>query len=515
MKNIANIINFVRAVEPREKDNAYLPETTLKELELCRKYGFCSTVLLQYDALILGEYREMLSEFSDITEIGIWFEVVQPLVEDCSLEWRGRFPWDWHNDVGFLVGYDTEERKLLIDRFFEEFKKYYGDYPKAVGSWHIDAFSLRYMSEKYGITVSCNCKDQYGTDGYTIWGGYYAGAYYPSVNNMICPANSPKNQINVPVFRMLGSDPIYQYDIGLENGIGVQGVSSMEPVYGCSGSDESWVRWYFDETYNGKTLALSYTQFGQENSFGWKKISQGLQMQFEILKEQIKLGKVELMTLGEAGKWFRDNFTETPAAALCIDSDYSENGKKSLWYNCKNYRINMIYENGGLHIRDFYLFRDDFCEKFLNQKETEHSCGYYNLPVADGYRFSSSQKRAGIYPLDRSGQQILCGDYRSETDDEKQEVSCIGNGIKYIFTPEKITIHAGEAERFVFDFADSADVPYESVAEKELIMKFRGTADEDYSYSVRLGKGFFGMSDGKPFIVPEDGMITIITENRS
>lgn len=109
----------------------------------------------------------------------------------------------------------------------------------------------------------------------------------------------------------------------------------------------------------------------------------------------------------------------------------------------------------------------------------------------------------------------MCGDYRSETDDEKQEASCTGNGIKYIFTPEKITIHAGEAERFVFDFADSTDVPYESVAEKELFMKYRGTADEDYSYSVRLQKGFFGMSDGKPFIVPEDRMITIITENHS
>lgn len=512
MRNIANIVNFVRAVEPREKDNSYLPETTQKELELCRRYGFKSTVLLQYDALILPEYREMLSSFSDITEIGIWFEVVQPLVEDCGLEWCGRFPWDWHNDVGFLVGYDTEERKLLIDRFFEVFREYYGVYPKAVGSWHIDAFSLRYMSEKYGIAVSCNCKDQYGTDGYTIWGGYYAGAYYPSVNNMICPANSPKNQINVPVFRMLGSDPIYQYDIGLENGVGVQSVSSMEPVYGCSGSDENWVKWYFDETYNGKNLALSYTQFGQENSFGWKRISQGLEMQFEILNEQIKLGKVELLTLGEAGKWFSDNYSETPASALCIDSDYTENGKKSLWYNCKNYRINLIYENGGLHIRDFYLFRDDFREKFLNKKETEHSCGYYNLPVIDGYRFSSSEKRAGIYPVDYLGKQIPCGSYTSETDDEKQEASCsCGNGMKFIMTPEKITVLMGEAEKLAFDFADNADVPYISVCEKELFMKFKGTTDEDYSYSVKLEKGFFEMFEGKPVIAPENGIITILT----
>ena len=513
MKNIANIVNFVRAVEPREKDNTYLPLTTLKELELCRKYGFKSTVLLQYDALILPGYREMLASFADMTEIGIWFEVVEPLVEDCGLTWRGRFPWDWHNDVGFLVGYDIEERKLLIDKFFEVFKTYYGAYPKAVGSWHIDAFSLRYMSEKYGITVSCNCKDQYGTDGYTIWGGYYAGAYYPSVNNMICPANSPENQIPVPVFRMLGSDPIYQYDIGLENGVGVQSVSSMEPVYGCSGSDRVWVNWYFDEVYNGKTLALSYTQFGQENSFGWQKISKGLEMQFEILREQIGSGRVELLTLGEAGEWFRSHFSETPASALCIDSDYSQNGKKSLWYNCKNYRINLLYENGGLHIRDFYLFRDDFREKFLDKKEEEHSCGYYNLPVMDGYRFSSAEKKAGIYPLDSFGTPVLCADYTAGTDDEKQEASCrCGNGLSFIMTSGKITVLAGEAESFAFEFAGNAAVPYLSASEKELFMKFRGTGDEDYFYSVKLEEGFFTVREGKPFIVPENGRITVITE---
>lgn len=117
MKNIANIVNFIRAVEPRKNDNSYLSETTRKELELCRRYGFRSTVLLHYDALMMPEYREILSVFSDITEIGIWFEVVQSLVEDCGLRWRGRFPWDWHNDVGFLVGCDTEERKFSLTDF--------------------------------------------------------------------------------------------------------------------------------------------------------------------------------------------------------------------------------------------------------------------------------------------------------------------------------------------------------------------------------------------------------------
>lgn len=85
--------------------------------------------------------------------------------------------------------------------------------------------------------ASCNCKDQYGTDGYTLWGGYWNQAYYPSRLNGYMPAQTQEGQIPVPVFRMLGSDPIYQYDTGL--GHSIQGVITLEPVYGDAGGSEN------------------------------------------------------------------------------------------------------------------------------------------------------------------------------------------------------------------------------------------------------------------------------------
>ena len=54
-------------------------------------------------------------------------------------------------------------------------------------------------------------------------------AYYPSRINAYMPAQTEEGQIPVPIFRMLGSDPIYQYDDGL--GQERQGVISLEPVY--------------------------------------------------------------------------------------------------------------------------------------------------------------------------------------------------------------------------------------------------------------------------------------------
>src|SRR5579863_7310033 len=150
------------------------------------------------------------------------------------------------------------EREKLIDVYMADFRKVFGHYPATVGSWFVDAHSLSYMYSKYHIVASCNCKDQYGTDGYTLWGGYWNQAYYPSKINAYMPAQDEEHQIPVPIFRMLGSDPIRQYD----NGMGGlrQGVITLEPVYPNGGGDSGWVHWFFGAFTTGTDLGFNYTQ---------------------------------------------------------------------------------------------------------------------------------------------------------------------------------------------------------------------------------------------------------------
>lgn len=510
--NIVNVINFARGCEPRVKDDSYLFETTKNELELCKKHGFRSTLLLQYDTLIDPRYTELAKSHFPLVEVGLWMETVQPLVEDAGLIWRGRYPWDWHCDVGFLTGYTPAEREKLIDVSFLKFKEIFGFYPACVGSWHIDAYSLNYMAEKYGIKASCNCKEQYGTDGYTLWGGYYNGGYYPSKKNMLSPAQTEKEQINVPVFRMLGPDPIRQYDKGrgqLNAGNG-QGVVTLEPVYPDGGGSERWVKRYFEESFNGKNLSHAYTQAGQENSFGWDKISKGLPMQFDILDGLIKDGKVTLMTLTEAGVWFRENFALTPPAAICADDLYG--GKdKTVWYSCKNYRANVLYDGETAFFRDLYLFDENFPEKYLTEKETTHSCAYYTLPVVDGFRFSDTQIRAGLY-FEKDGERITMTRFESDTDCEKTAIVRTDAGLTVSLSEEEIRIGVPDGAKAVFAFADTVPVPYLSLDGKELKMRFAGVTGKDYSYSLRLSAGRFGTADGRPCILPENGEIKIKTQ---
>ena len=122
MQNIANVINFARGCEPRCDDDSYLFPTLREELELCKRYGFCSTVLLQYDALIKPEYPALLQSGYD-AEPGLWLEVVQPLAEAAGLTWRGRYVWDWDIRVNFLSAYTPDERVAMIDAAFAFFNK--------------------------------------------------------------------------------------------------------------------------------------------------------------------------------------------------------------------------------------------------------------------------------------------------------------------------------------------------------------------------------------------------------
>jgi len=247
-----------------------------------------------------------------------------------------------------------------------KFKEIFGYYPKSVGSWFIDAHTLKYMHDKYGIIASCNCKDQVGTDGYTMWGGYWNQAYYPSKKNAYMPAQNAENQIPVPIFRMLGSDPIHQYDQGL--GTTRQRVISLEPVYPKSGGDENWCQWYFDEFVNGASMGYAYTQAGQENSFTWKRMGEGYEMQMPMIAKMKAEGKVVVKTLGEAGQWFKDNYEVTPPTSVTALNDISDKNLKTVWFNSRFYRANLLWEKGTLRFRDVHVFDEKVASNYLTKK---------------------------------------------------------------------------------------------------------------------------------------------------
>ena len=402
---IINIINFIRQTDYRvENADSLLYETVCEQVKLVNKYDLPATFLLQYDALINPLYQDLLkSKLNDHSEIGAWWELTQPQIEAAGIKWRGEHSWVSHANIAFSTGYTKEERERLVDVYMAKFKEIFGTYPKSVGSWFIDAHTLGYMYDKYKIVASCNCKDQVGTDGYTLWGGYWNQAYYPSRINAYMPAQTEEGQIPVPIFRMLGSDPIYQYDDGL--GQERQGVISLEPVYEKAGMDRRWVDYFLESIVNKPCLAFNYAQAGQENSFTWSNMSKGLEMQIPILDSLRKENKIRVETLGESGAWFKECFKVTPATAVTTLTDVRGEGNKTVWFNSRYYRANLLWEKGTFRFRDIHLFDESYKSVYLEKPGDGNQFLFYTLPVVDGFMWSEGLDRAGlrIVRLDKDG----------------------------------------------------------------------------------------------------------------
>jgi len=515
---IVNIVNFIRLLEPRDPKitEDVLYQTVVKQVEIMKKYNLGGTFLLQYDALMDPRYQKLLKSLPRSQfEIGAWWEIPQPLVENAGLKWRGRYPWDWRANIGFSTGYTPREREKLADVYMRDFKRIFGYYPRSVASWFIDAHTLAYMYKKYGIVASANCKDQYGTDGYTLWGGYWNQAYYPSKVNAYMPAQHAANQIPVPIFRMLGSDPVRQYDNGIGNNR--QGVVTLEPVYNFGGGDSTWVRWFFKQFVDGEPLAFAYTQAGQENSFTWDSMAKGFEIQMPLIAQLRDEHKIKVETLSASGEWFKAHYKLTPATAVTINNDIPGSDKKTVWFNSRFYRANLLWENGTLEFRDIHLFNENFPSAYETGVATSNECTFFTLPVVDGYVWAGNGKLAALKfkAIINSQETDLTGGDPIITSNAPGKLHITwplkdGHGKLVIDMDERqmtIKTEGGKAVDWllVLTVPGQAKLPFTNISSKKVNCNFQGM-----DYAVSAIKGAFTQTDSAVFkIVPENGGVVL------
>ena len=379
-ERIANLDNekwrFDRTVD-------VLFETAKKQFNMVNRLDLPNTFLMQYDTLLDERYVSLFRTRNEKTEVGLWFEVVKGLTDACGLEYNSKegWAWDWHVCPGFLMGYTPSERERLIDEAMEKFRECFGEYPKSVGSWLLDAHSVNYMADKYGIGAFCICRDQVSTDAYTLIGGYFNQGYFPSRKNPFTPATTPENRVNAPIFRMLGPDPIHNYDMRKYSSPDASmHVYTMEAA-GPTGKYPEVTDWYYRSYFANEDLGFSYTQIGQENSF----CMYDLVTPTVMMAERAKLFKdVEFMSLGQTGDAFKTLFGgKTPATAVCALDNWDTEDCQSVYYDCENYVANIFRHKEKIFIRALYLFDENAEDYYLKETCKTFEGIYENQPVVD------------------------------------------------------------------------------------------------------------------------------------
>jgi hypothetical protein len=345
-----------------------------------------------------------------------------------------------------------------------------------------------------------------------MWGGYWNQGYYPSKKNAYMPAQNAENQIPVPIFRMLGSDPIHQYDNGL--GTEWQRVVSLEPVYERGGGDADWCRWYFDAFVDGAAMGYGYVQTGQENSFAWKRMREGFEIQMPMIAELRRQGKLTVKTLSETGQWFKDRYQVTPPTSVTVLNDHSEKDQKTVWFNSRFYRANLLWERGTMRFRDIHLFDERVASDYLTKRGTSTQCFYYTLPVVDGFYWSSSQTVAGLRLMSAEGVEISGGvptvDDRTEGELVIRWPTTSPQGdfvMTFDETSVNIIAEGGISGSWFFELSSdkNAKLPFGEIDPKQLSCTFKSNP-----YSISAARGTFAKEpDSSLRIIPEDNRIVL------
>ena len=408
---VINIMNFIRAEEPRENMDLILP--VREQMSLIKAHKFPATWLLQYDAVVEGPFVAFLkAEMPRDHETGIWFEMNRRICDDAGITWRGKPEWEWdyHVPVAYAIGYTPDERRKLADTAMATFKRVFGHDAKTVASWNLDAVSIAHLSDHYGIDAFGNCRDQLATDGFTIWGAPIA-AYYPNRQNAWSPALEAKNQISTPMFRLLGQDPVYYYDNQLPY------PDTMEPVW-ASGQSPTFVDRFFDMMAHAPTQSLAYAQLGQENSFGWPMMSKAYSMQMDKLAHLQSEGGVIIEPMGETGRRFKRSFKSTPTQAQVMLKDpfgKDQTPQRTVWYQSKYFRANLHFRDDQFYLRDLHVYDDRFSQPYLTEPVRQHGIEQRMLAVLDGYHWSDGEVHAGRAGMRAMGRFVLIGEDGSDT----------------------------------------------------------------------------------------------------
>lgn len=357
-----------------------------EQMRFIKAHSLPATWLLQYDALVEGPYVAFLkAEMLPSHETGLWFEMNRRLCADANIPWRGKPEWEWdyHVPVAYSIGYPPDERRKLADTAVATYRRTFGHELRSVASWNLDAVTVEHFAEHHGVQAFGNCRDQLATDGFTIWGGALAG-YYPSRLNAWSPAVAAGNQINVPILRLLGQDPVYYYDHSLPY------PDTLEPVW-ASGRSRIFIDRFLEMIASAPTGQFAYAQLGQENSFGWPEMQEAFPFQMEVLARLRSAGRVHVETMAETGRRFKAAFVTTPTQAQIMLEDpfgKTDPGERTIWYQNRFYRANIHMRGDEFYLRDLHVYDDRFEQPYLTDVVTQHGIEQRLLATLDGYHWS-------------------------------------------------------------------------------------------------------------------------------
>lgn len=407
-KRTAVLVNPIRGSDFWDH-NFSLLQTPKKQYELIKKNNFASSWLIRYDALINTEVQDFLKSMDSAQDIGIFFEVTPSLTKDAGVNYNQSINWHQAKSV-LLTGYSPEDRVKLVDTALIKYSEVFGKNPKSVGAWWIDAYSLGYLKDKYGIEANLDVADQYSTDGYQVWGQYWSTPFYPSKLNALVPAQSEEQKLGVVTMQWATRDPYNGYGSGV-----------FESTYSVQVND--YMLHDLDVSYFEKLLNIyPQTTVGLENDFDFSKFGPEFQKQLDVIAMQKSKGVLSVLNMAQfAQSYIKINPGISPQVLIVADDPLGSGGKV-VWINTPRYRAGLFTGSNGALVRDLRLFNDRSEETCIKIACAELKLAYTPLQAIDDGNYLSNWVLDNGNISDVSAKKLVYGaqiNYKNSSGEER------------------------------------------------------------------------------------------------
>ena len=391
--SFVNIVNPVRGNDFWSLSKQEPLDVVKQQLKIIKENNFSATWLLRPDVIFNQNLSSFFKDLGSDQELGIFLEVTPTWTSQAKIKYHQEPLWHYANSV-FLSGYQLAERKILIDTAFEKFKEIYNFYPKSVGAWHIDADSLSYMQKRYGVKGALICADQFLTDDYQIWGGWWGVPYYPSRFNVLIPAQSEKNKLPLVIFQWAARDPVNGYGSGV-----------WESTFSVQAND--YLQHHLTTDYFSKLIDVylqpSLGKFGQitiglENDNPWSIVGKEYENQIKVLVAK----KIKTVTMSAFATWYQKEMPGLSPQYQISSEDLLGLGKKATWLMSTNGRLGILEENGQKTIRDWRIYNEKWAEPYLEVANQSHQLKISLPAKIDTVRFPDQ-----IKPLNENQENLL------------------------------------------------------------------------------------------------------------
>ena len=374
-----------------QQDPLELPAFQFNE---ATRSGVPVTWMLRYDAVKNASMSAFFNAVLDLQpghDLGAFLEITPSLVLAAEVPYQPGISIFDSNRI-FLSGYRQADRIKLIDTYMAAFKDEFGFYPSSVGAWHIDAFSLQYLRDKYSVIIALLCDEQYSMDHYRLWGGYLGSPYTPAKSNVLLPSQDENNRIDMVIVRWAQRDLFNFYGGAFESLYSVQ-VND----YLLTGQSTSYLEKLID-LYSQKSFnEFTHINLGIENDYLLKAYSAEIKNSYALVKKKVQNGSLKPVTLAQLGNFVLQFYPQTAPVYFYKTQDITKRQPGTVyWYQTPHFRIGLKSVSGTTEIIDLRVYNPEIFEDHYVTANISPNLFLEVPPAVDTVKYPGTEVKLNI-----------------------------------------------------------------------------------------------------------------------